>query len=77
LLCFSEPDDYESSIGESILNGQQIGDDFVILRHVLDQYSFLKDGSVIGPDIGGPFNRRAPDIVSGLVMCKSDAPVFL
>lgn len=68
-MCSSEPDDYQSKTGESVLRGQQIGDDFVILRRVLDHYPNLAGSSILGPDIGGPFNRLAPDIVSGLVTC--------
>ena len=71
VLTFTEPNDYPLHKGLSVLTGQRIGRDFIILRKLLDQYEDLMKSSVIGPDIGGPGGKLSADIISGFVVLLS------
>lgn len=51
-----EPNSFRKKSGIYI-DGFQLGQDFVHLRHLLSNYSFYRNSKLYGPDVGQPWKK--------------------
>lgn len=57
-MCLSsEPNSFKKKAGV-LLDGHQLGQDFIHLREILSESKFYHDAGLYGPDISQPRDRK-------------------